>query len=168
MEMGFILACARNGVIGKNNDLPWHLGEDLKRFKAHTQGKTVIMGRKTWEALNKKGLPKRVNVVVSRQPKPADAADSIVWISDLEAWILGLENPTNLFLIGGADLLEKYLRLCSFGYLTLVEAEPEGDTHFDLSLLSENNNWQLAEQEFWPADEKNDHPQLFQTWKRLG
>ena len=162
------MACAGNGVIGKNNDLPWHLGEDLKRFKAHTLNKTIIMGRKTWETLNKKSLPKRVNVVVSRQAKPDDAPDSLVWIADLEGWLKSIENPTELFLIGGADLLQKYLHLCSFGYLTLVEATPDGDTFFDLSLLTDNAQWQLTEEELWPADEKNDYPQRFQIWKRKG
>lgn len=168
MEMGFILACAKNGIIGKNNDLPWHLNEDLKRFKAHTVGKTVIMGRKTWEALNKKGLPKRLNVVVSRQPKPEDAAPDLLWIADLEIWLKQHPNPVDLFLIGGAQLLEQHLHLCKYGYLTLVDAFPEGDTVFNLSKLTSNPDWDLVEQEPWPADEKNDYPQSFQTWKKRG
>ena len=124
-----IAAVARNGVIGKDNALPWHLPADLKHFKALTMGHTVIMGRKTWESLPEKfrPLPGRQNIVVTRNAGYAAAGATLVnSLADAVAATLGSE----AFVIGGAELYRAALPLADRLQLTEIDADFEGDTRF--------------------------------------
>jgi dihydrofolate reductase len=122
-----ILARADNGVIGAGGTLPWHLPEDLKRFKALTLGKPIIMGRKTWDSLPRKPLPGRTNIVVSRDPAFAAAGAGIAH-SFAEALAKAeAENPPEIMVIGGAELFAAALPLARCIYLTEIHACPEGD-----------------------------------------
>lgn len=123
-----ILARARNGVIGRNGALPWHLPEDLKRFKALTLGHPVVMGRKTWDSIlarNGKPLPGRRNIVISRQPgfvaAGAEAAGSLDG-----ALALCADAPV-VFVIGGAQIYAEALPRAQCVELTEIDADFEGD-----------------------------------------
>jgi len=123
MKVSIIVARSKNGLIGVNSKLPWHLPEDMKRFAQLTKGKAVIMGRKTWESLSKKPLPNRLNIVVSANI--GDGSGYIARSSLASALRLarahGLEEA---FVIGGAGLYEEAIRLADNLYITEVDEVP--------------------------------------------
>lgn len=129
--LALIAAVARNGVIGSDNALPWHLPEDLKHFKALTSGHAVIMGRKTWESLPEKfrPLPGRHNIVVSRDTDYHAAGASVVHSID-EAVMVAASGDTLSFVIGGAELYRQALPLATRLELTEIAADFAGDAHF--------------------------------------
>ena len=137
-KLVIVVAMAENRVIGQDGGLPWHLPEDLKRFKAVTMGKPLVMGRKTWESLPRKPLPGRPNLIVTRQP--GFQADGALVFADLDKALseanrladeLGVDE---VCLIGGAQLYADLLPKVDRIYLTEVDLEPEGDAGFpDLS-----------------------------------
>jgi dihydrofolate reductase len=125
-EIVLVVAVAQNGVIGKEGKIPWHISEDLKRFKALTMGHRVVMGRKTWDSFPKKPLPGRVNVVVTRQkdwqePGAATASSLTQAIADASSAIM---------VIGGAEIYQQAMPLASRIELTEVHRDFEGDTRF--------------------------------------
>jgi dihydrofolate reductase len=129
--IALIVAVAANGVIGKNNALPWHIPEDLKWFKENTLGKPVIMGRKTWDSIGRP-LPKRPNIVVTRQSgwsaEGAHTAHSLDEALALAAE-LAPEAP-ELMVIGGNALFAEALPKARRLYLTEIRRAYEGDTVF--------------------------------------
>lgn len=136
--ISIIAAIAGNGVIGYRGSMPWHLPEDLKRFRELTMGKPIIMGRKTWESLPGR-LQGRSNIVVSSRPGVMlrSAGSTPDAVCDSFGRALGLamsmqeDDPApEVFVIGGAQLYAMALPLASRLYLTRVHAEPKGDTFF--------------------------------------
>ncbi|MEY4100216.1 MAG: hypothetical protein RL300_1387 [Pseudomonadota bacterium] len=127
MKLHLILARARNGVIGNNNSLPWHLPEDLAHFKRTTLGCPVIMGRKTWDSLPAKfrPLPGRLNVVVTRQSDWR--AEGAVVANSLEAACTACPPESTAWVIGGAELYAQALALASAAVVTEIDADFEGD-----------------------------------------
>ena len=133
LRLSIIAAVAANGVIGSDGDMPWKLSTDLKRFKALTTGKPVIMGRKTFASIGRP-LPNRVNIVVTRDK--AFAPQGVVVVPTLEAALSaagvsadgGAE--TEAMVIGGGEIYRAFLDRADRLYITHVEAEPAGDTHF--------------------------------------
>ena len=127
MKLNLILARARNGVIGRDNTLPWHLPEDMAHFKRTTLGCPVIMGRKTWDSLPAKfrPLPGRLNVVVTRQP--GWAAEGAVVAHSLEAACAACPSDSTAWVIGGAELYAQALTLASVAVVTEIDADFEGD-----------------------------------------
>ena len=125
-----IAAVAQNGVIGKDNALPWHLPEDLKRFKALTTGPAVLMGRKTWESLPPKfrPLPNRRNLVLTRD-RHYDAPGATV-VHSLADAVKVSSGETALFVIGGAELYAHALPRADRLELTEIDAAFAGDAHF--------------------------------------
>jgi dihydrofolate reductase len=127
MSLSIIAALSQNRVIGKDNQLPWHLPADLKHFKSLTLGKPVVMGRKTYESIGKP-LPERRNIVVSRNLHYTAAGCEVV--ASLEhALALAGENQ-EVMLIGGAQLFEQAMPLVDCMYLTLIHQDFEGDCFF--------------------------------------
>ena len=124
MRILIIAALDRNRVIGNGGTLPWHLPEDLKRFKRLTTGHAVLMGRKTYESLGKP-LPHRRNIVLSSRP-----IDGVESFSSLSSALQSLESVETLFIIGGGEVFRQALPLADGMYLTIVEGEHEGDTFF--------------------------------------
>lgn len=125
------VAVAENGVIGKNNDLPWHLPEDLKHFKELTLGKTVLMGRKTFESIIarlKKPLPGRKNVVITRQ-KDYQAPEGVLVFPNLESAFKKLSEE-DVYVIGGAEIYKQALPLAKVLYMTHVLGKYDGDAFF--------------------------------------
>jgi dihydrofolate reductase len=136
-SLSLIVAVADNGVIGINNTLPWHLPEDLKRFRALTTGHHIIMGRKTYESLNRL-LPDRTTVIVTRNKEFAVAGAVIA--HTLQDAIAKCGADAEAFLIGGAELYAEGFKLADKLYLTEVHAEYAGDAfmpEFDLKQWQE-------------------------------
>ena len=123
-EIFLILARAENGMIGREGGIPWHIPADLKRFKALTMGKPMIMGRKTFDSIGR-ALPGRRNIVLSRTMQAQEGVEVIRDLSELRC-----ENDEQVFLIGGAQLFESMLPVCAGMYLTYIEKAYEGDVHF--------------------------------------
>ncbi len=122
-----IAAVARNGIIGRDNTLPWRLPEDLKRFKALTTGHPIVMGRKTWESLGRP-LPGRQNIVVTRDAAYQAAGATV--ITSLKDACSAATNPTEIFVIGGAEIYRIALPLADRLQLTEIKTDFDGDTHF--------------------------------------
>ena len=131
-EIVLVVAIADNGVIGKDGAIPWHISEDLKRFKALTLGHTVVMGRKTWDSLPRKPLPGRVNVVVTRQLDWQ--AEGAVVASSLGQATAGTSGT--VMVIGGAEIYERALPLASRIELTEVHQAFDGDAKFEFDRTS--------------------------------
>ncbi len=135
--LALIVAVARNGVIGKDGGLPWHLSEDLKHFKKTTSGHAIIMGRKTYDSIGRP-LPKRRNIVVTRQ---ADAQfPGCERVENIDAAIaLARTSDPCPFIIGGASLYEAALPIATELHVTTIDEDVEGDTYFpsDLSAFEE-------------------------------
>ena len=126
------VAIAENNAIGKDNRLPWHLPEDLKRFKALTMGKTMIMGRNTFESLPGL-LPGRQHIIITRDIsfKPGSNHENITVAHDLPAVLAGYQHTDEeAFVIGGADIYAQALPFCQKLYLTIVHQSFEGDAFF--------------------------------------
>lgn len=130
MNINMIVAVDSNGGIGKDNKLLWHIPGDLKRFKEITTGKTVVMGRKTFESLPfKDGLPNRKNIVLSRTPK--ESTENVTYINDINI-ILNNDSEEEIFIIGGAEIYKIFMPYCNKLYLTQVFAETDADTFFEV------------------------------------
>ena len=160
-----IAALAENRVIGRENQLPWHLPADLKHFKALTLGKPIIMGRKTWDSLGRP-LPGRLNLVVSRQAGlQVEGAEVFASLDQALAraseWA-SEQGVDELMLIGGAQLYEQVLAQAARLYLTRVALQPEGDAWFPG--FSEQD-WSLVDTEAHEASEQSP-AYCFETWVR--
>lgn len=153
----------RNRVIGLDGALPWRLPADLKAFKALTLGKPVIMGRKTWASLDC-ALPGRLNLVVSRNPRLE--VEGAVLCSGLEAAVKAAADSGagTAMIIGGASLYQAALEFADEMFLTLVHAEPEGDTWFP---EFDESDWELVTSNFRGRDEKNCYDMEFRRYRRL-
>jgi dihydrofolate reductase len=137
-KLTLVVAVAKNGVIGRDGDLPWRLSSDMKRFKAATMGKPVLMGRKTWQSLQVRPLPGRQNLVLTRDANfKADGA----WVyTDLAAMLAAgramaqTSGADEVCVIGGAQLYEATLPIADRIVLTEVNLAPQGDARLDLDL----------------------------------
>ena len=127
-RISFVVAVSRNGVIGRDGGLPWHISTDLKRFKAITMGKPLIMGRKTWESLPKKPLPGRPNIVITRQKNFRAEGASVV--SDSSSALAAAGQVEEVCVIGGGEIFDMFLPQTNRIYLTEVDLEVDGDTFF--------------------------------------
>lgn len=123
MSINIIAACDNNGLIGVNGTLPWHIPEDLQRFKMLTTGHTVIMGRKTWESIGSKPLPKRKNIIVSSSlsiwAKPGRYKAAVT----LGGAILCAGTPDEIFIIGGERIFKEALSIADRAYITIIDKE---------------------------------------------
>lgn len=130
MRIALVAAVARGGVIGRGGALPWHLPEDLRRFRELTTGHAVVMGRKTWDSLPERfrPLPGRRNVVVTRDPSWSAAGAERA--GSLEEALRLLATEPRVFVIGGAEVFARALPLADELYLTELDLEVEGDTVF--------------------------------------
>jgi dihydrofolate reductase len=160
MLVSLIVAMARNRVIGVDNHLPWHLPEDLRRFRAATLGKPILMGRRTFESIGR-ALPGRTNLVLTRaRDLSAPGAQSVHSIAEaLEAAAGAVE----LVVIGGAEVYRATLPLARRIYLTRVDADIAGDTYFpELDAVQ----WGVSTRAAQPADAQHAHALTFETLER--
>jgi dihydrofolate reductase len=162
MIVSLVLAVSDNGVIGRDNQLPWHLPADLKFFKQLTTGHTVIMGRKTYDSIGRP-LPNRRNIVVSR--KEGFEIPGVEVINSLGGALKACIGEDEVFIIGGATIYAKALDLDIVDriYLTMVHADFEGDTHFEVPMTK---HWLTDHIERHAADEKNPFSYSFVTKTR--
>lgn len=144
MDITLIVAMAANRVIGANNAMPWHLSDDLRRFRALTMGHPILMGRKTQEAIGRP-LPGRRNLVMSRDPQLKIPGCETV--QNLDALRDAIPPGTRLFVIGGAELYRLFLPVAARIELTLIHRDFQGDTFFP----------ELPEGE-WEETQREDHP----------
>ncbi|HXV30730.1 MAG TPA: dihydrofolate reductase [Sinorhizobium sp.] len=161
-----VVAVAANGVIGREGDLPWRLSTDMKRFKALTIGKPVVMGRKTWASLGRP-LPGRPNIVVTRNPQfvaeGAETAPSLEAALDearAHAAALGVDE---ICVIGGAEIYRQSIGMADVLHVTEVQADVEGDARFP---AIDATAFEKVFEEELPQGEKDSHPMHFVTWRR--
>jgi dihydrofolate reductase len=142
--ISLVVAASRNGVIGKDGGLPWHISSDLKLFKQITMGKPVIMGRKTWDSLPRKPLPGRRNIVISRKAdQPTEGAEFVRGVDEALA-AAKVDHPPEIAVIGGGEIYRLFWPLADQVYLTEVDLDVEGDTFFPKIDVDE---WDLLESE---------------------
>ena len=149
MNISMIVAMSKNRVIGKDNVMPWHLSDDLKNFKKITMGKTIIMGRRTYDSIGK-ALPGRKNVILSRNLKDKD----ILVFDNLENALVNVGNEEEIFIIGGQDIYSQTINKANKLYLTTINDEIEGDKffpHFD------NSNWDIVDTKYYKKNKDNTH-----------
>lgn len=162
MNIGLVAALSRNQVIGRNNALPWHLPADLKRFKAITLGKPIIMGRKTFDSIGRP-LPGRQNIVISRNPH--FYAEGITLVQSLDAALEAAGDAPEVMVIGGANIYYQFLPRADRLYLTVVHTQiNDGDAFFP---AYNRREWRLTREEIHPADTSNAYPYRFMTWQRI-
>lgn len=160
--LSLIVAVAKNNVIGKGNALIWHLPEDLKHFKEITTGKTIIMGRKTFESLGRI-LPKRKHIVLCKSGclnVDDERVEIIKDISELEKYINDSEEH---FVIGGATIYKLLLDKVNKMYITRINEDFDGDAYFP---DFDENAWEIIEREKGLQDEKNPYDYEYVTYVR--
>ncbi|QXC37839.1 type 3 dihydrofolate reductase [Aeromonas jandaei] len=162
MKISMIAAMAHDRVIGKDNQMPWHMPADLAHFKRVTLGKPVLMGRKTFESIGRP-LPGRRNLVISRNPDYQAEGIEVVGSVEAALALLADNEVAEVMVIGGGHLYAELLPKADCLYLTRIELEVEGDTRFPAFA---DEQWQCVEREVHQADEKNPHPYRFETWLR--
>ncbi len=173
-NLSLIVAVSQNGVIGRDGRLPWHLPEDLRRFKSLTMGHHIVMGRRTFESLGR-CLPGRINVVVTQsvQKSPAQsdalAASGAVIVNSLTAALELAAQDDEPFVIGGLRIFQAAWPQVNRIYLTRVLFDAEGDVHLDLNRwgLADSSQWSLRESSEIQHSAANRIPFQFQTWQRV-
>ena len=148
-----IVAMARNGAIGKDNDLLWHISADLKRFKALTGGHTVLMGRRTYDSLPKKPLPNRKHLILTSDagyPVP-EGGQRLAGVAACQAYFAAHPSE-DIFIIGGGQVYKQLLPYADRLYLTEVQADFEADTFFP---AIEAAHWRVTEEGVWTLDENS-------------
>ena len=159
--ISLLVAMAKNRVIGADNRIPWHLPDELKIFKRLSMGHHIVMGRKTWDSINRL-LPGRTTVIVTRQ-KNFEVPGAIVVHSIKEA-IDACKGDDEIFVIGGAHIFRETLPIADRIYLTIVDAEPEGDTFMPELDMSE---WRETSSEDHAADAKHAYAFRFTVFDRI-
>jgi len=159
-SLSIIVAMTRRGVIGAHGALPWRLPADLKRFKALTMGKPVVMGRKTQESIGR-ALPGRTNIVLSRNP--ALSISGCIVVPSMEAAIAWARGYAEIMVIGGSSVYAAALALAERIYLTEIHAEVDGDTYFP---HYDRGDWIEQSRQDFPADETHRVAHTFIVLKR--
>ncbi|MBM0108449.1 type 3 dihydrofolate reductase [Steroidobacter sp. S1-65] len=159
--LSIIVAVADNGVIGSGNQLPWRLPDDLKRFKALSLGKPIVMGRKTFDSIGRP-LPGRLNIVISRQPGLRIPGCQVV--TSIDDALVAAQPAPEIVIVGGADIYRQILPRVQTIHLTRVHATVQGDVSFP-ELPSEE--WREVAKEYHPADERHAHAFTFSTLERI-
>lgn len=165
MIISLIAALTRNHIIGRNNDLPWHLPDDMKYFMQTTKGHHVIMGRKNYDSIPEKfrPLPNRTNLVVTRQHNLQLAGCTVVNSLEAAVDIAQKAGEAELFIIGGAAIYQLGMPLAQRLYLTEIGTELEGDTHFP---AFDKSGWTEVSRKHHLADERHAYPFDFVIYER--
>lgn len=158
--ISIIVAIAQNGTIGDKNALLWHIKEDMRFFRTTTSGHPVIMGRKTFESLGSKPLPKRKNIVITRSDVEFEGA---FVAHSLEEAIAMADDDAEVFIMGGAQIYAQALDIADRMYITRVERDYEGDASFP---EVDYSKWKLVAEERYERGEDYDSPFSFLTYDR--
>jgi len=164
MILSIIVAVSDNNAIGRDNQLPWHLPEDLKFFKRNTLGKPVLMGRKTWESLGR-ALPGRLNIVVSSQQ--LQLPEGVLLYHTLEEGMQRLQQEPveEGFIIGGGQIFDAVMPEIDKMYITHVHTTIE-NAHAFFHLV-DHTHWKMVWQEAHYADEKHKYDYTFEQYERI-
>ncbi|MGO2083578.1 dihydrofolate reductase [Vagococcus sp.] len=157
-----IWAQDENGLIGKDDQLPWHLPDDLQFFKKMTQNNTIVMGRKTFEGLGKRLLPNRQTIVLTSN-KEYDGNGALVMNSIEEVLEYANQFEGITFIAGGGEIYKQFLPHYDVLYRTLIRAEFDGDAFFPYLDWEE---WNIVSTSEGTVDEKNHYPHDFETYQR--
>jgi dihydrofolate reductase len=160
--VSIVVATDQHNAIGRDGQLPWRLPDDLKRFKALTLGKPVVMGRKTWDSIGRP-LPGRRNIVVSRQPNLQ--LDGATVVGSFEAALGAAGDGPEVCVIGGAEIYRLALPCTSIIHLTRVHATVDADTRFPALDVTQ---WEELRREDHPADERHAYAFSFVELARRG
>ena len=160
--LSIIVAKAKNNVIGKDNQLIWHLPEDLKRFKRLTTGHTIIMGRKTFESLGRV-LPNRHHVILCNDAQMEIDDENVEILDDISKLDKYINDSEEHFVIGGATMYRLLMPYCTKMYITEINQEFEGDVSFP---EIDMNNWKITEREQGLKNEKNPYDYEYVTYER--
>ncbi|WP_235298587.1 dihydrofolate reductase [Portibacter marinus] len=162
MIVSSIVAVTKNGVIGKDNDIPWDLPKDMRYFKRTTLNHHIIMGRKNFEAMGNP-LPKRTNIILTRDPFYI-VSNSLVAHSIEEALSIAFDNgEEEAFIIGGGEIYKQSMPYWDKFYITEIDAEIEGDVYFPEVDYKE---WELVSEEQHRKDENNPYDFIFKVYER--
>ncbi len=153
-----IVAVSSNNVIGKDNDLLWHLPDDFKRFKELTTGHYIVMGRKTFESFPKP-LPNRTHVIITRQA--GYKKEGCIVVSSLEKAFQVIPDNEDTYIIGGGEIYKQSIDIIDVLEITRVHANFEGDTYFP---EINEKDWLLVSEVYHPKDEKHAYDFTFQTF----
>lgn len=163
MKISLIAAMAEDRIIGRDNQMPWHLPADLKHFKSITLGKPVIMGRKTYESIGK-ALPGRQNIVISRKPN-YQLSDACVVPNCEDALAVAQKSADDVMIIGGGTIYEAFLAQATHLHLSFIKLNVDGDTRFpDWNAVGP---WKEISREAHQADEKNKYDYEFVAFERV-
>jgi dihydrofolate reductase len=162
MLISLLVAMTRKGVIGRDNQLPWHLPNDLKHFKALTLGKPILMGRRTFEAIGRP-LPGRTNLVLTGNT--GFSVPGVQVVGSIDEALNAVAGSPELAIIGGATVYRQTLPIVQRIYVTWVEAEVEGDTRFP---PLDSVQWRPISRQDQPADERHAYALSFETLERIG
>ena len=160
MRISLVVAASTNNVIGRNGELPWHIGEDLRHFKAVTMGHPIVMGRRTFESIGR-ALPGRLNIVVTRNPHYV--AEGCTVVDSPAAALRAADEAEEVMIIGGSEIYRLFLPMAERVYLTRVEAKIDGDATFP---ALESNTWRIVDEQRFEADESREYTFSFQTLDR--
>lgn len=162
MTVSLIVAASDNNVIGKNNQLPWHLPNDMKFFKNTTWGMPVIMGRKTFDSMGNKPLPGRVNIVITRQEDWK--ADGVVTVKNWNDAVFVAKDSDckQAFVIGGGEIFKDTIKKADRIYMTRVHTIIDGDVFFP---EINTKDWKLISKKECVADEKHPFDYTFELWE---
>lgn len=168
MDIAIYVAIAENGVIGREGGLPWRLSTDLKRFKAETMGKPIVMGRKTWESFPRRPLPGRQNIVITRDPAyRAEGADVVHSLEDALALARTRARcdaaADEICIVGGGQVYAQALPLADRLHVTHVLAQVEGDAHFP---PIDSAQWRVVSRQNVPVGEKDSQPTCYTVYER--
>ena len=159
--ISIIVAASMNNVIGVQGELPWKISDDLKRFKALTMGKPMVMGRLTWESIGR-ALPGRQNIVITRQPEfEAEGCDVV---DSPAAALAAAGDVAEVMIIGGGQVYDLFLSEAERLHVTRVHTEIDGDVFFP---PIDENEWELISSESHAASETNEFAFDFLTYERL-
>ncbi|PMH29274.1 diacylglycerol kinase [Vibrio lentus] len=159
MIISMIAAMANNRVIGKDNQMPWHLPADFAWFKRSTMGKPIVMGRKTYDSIGRP-LPGRLNVVISRDESLE--IEGVTTVTSIEKALELVSDVDEVMIIGGGSIYESCLPKANKLYLTYIDLEVDGDTQFP----SWGEGWKQSFNDTYQADEKNKHNMEFVILER--
>ncbi|HUX94485.1 MAG TPA: dihydrofolate reductase [Bacteroidales bacterium] len=161
--ISIIVAVSDDLGIGKDNELLWHISEDLKRFKRLTTGKTVIMGKKTWESLPKRPLPNRKNIVLTDVPN--ECIDCSITAYSIDDALSKCSPDEEVFIIGGGSIYRQFMPLADRLYITHVHLNAPADIYFP---EIDPGIWKITEKEDFPISELNPVPYTYTLYKRKG
>ena len=157
-----IVAVNKHGIIGKNNDMIWHIPEDMKHFRRETMHNIVIMGRKTYDSIGRP-LPNRENIIITRDEK--FSSTDLVVTHSIEEAIQHCKNQAEVFIIGGDTIYKQTLSIATKLYITRVDTVIEdGDAYFPEINAVE---WKKVSEEYFEKDEKNEFNYCFEVYERM-